>query len=74
MINQIALTPVFGLQLVAYGGFATYALVIFTALVGYFHYKGKSLIPFSWHSKLAFLTILSGSVHGLMGLSIMMGF
>ncbi len=74
MIQNIAFTQVFGLPIVAYGGMTTLLLVLFTAIVGFLNYRGITTIPFKWHPILALLTIIFSLVHGIMGLSIFLGF
>lgn len=74
MIQNIALTQILGLPLVAYGGMATLLLVLFTAIVGFLNYRGITTIPFKWHPVLALFTIIFSLIHGAMGLSIFLGF
>lgn len=74
MIQNIALTQILGLPLVAYGGMTTLLLVLFTAIVGFLNYRGITTIPFKWHPVLALLTIIFSLIHGVMGLSIFLGF
>lgn len=74
MINTLALTTVFGLPMVVYGGILTLLLLLTTATVAYLHSMGKSPIPFKWHPRLAILTIIVAIMHGIFGLSIFMGF
>jgi hypothetical protein len=74
MIHTIALTLLFGLPLVVYGGFTTLLLVLFTATIGYLNLKGNHFIPFKWHPVIALITIIVAIIHGLLGLSIFLGF
>jgi len=74
MISTIALTKLFGLPLVAYGGIFTLLLIIFTATVGFLNFKGISVIPFKWHPTLAIVTIIIAILHGILGLSIFLGY
>ena len=74
MIQNIAFTQILGLPVIAYGGMTTLLLVLFTSIVGFLNYRGITTIPFKWHPVLALLTIIFSLVHGIMGLSIFLGF
>lgn len=64
----------FGLPLIVYGGIITFTLLSFTATVGFLNYRGIRMIPFRWHPRLAVLTIIAALLHGLLGLSVFLGF
>jgi hypothetical protein len=74
MINNLALTLLFGKPLIMYGGIFTFLLIIFTATVGLLNFKGIHTIPFKWHPRLALTTIIIAIIHGLFGLSIFYNF
>ena len=74
MIQTIALIRFLGLPLVVYGGITTLLLVMFTATVGFLNFKGISVIPFKWHPLLALITITVAILHGVLGLSIFLGY
>lgn len=74
MIHTIALMTVFGLPLVVYGGLFALLLAVFTATVGFLNFRGIRTIPFKWHPRLALLTLIVAIFHGLLGLSIFLGF
>jgi hypothetical protein len=74
MIYKIALTTFLGLPLVFYGGVLTLILILLTARLGYRHFKGISKTPFKWHPTLAVITILVAIIHGVLGLSIFLGY
>jgi hypothetical protein len=74
MIHHIALTTLFGLPLVVYGGLTTLFLILSTAAVGYLNFRGNHFIPFKWHPVLALTTIVVAIIHGFLGLSIFLGF
>lgn len=74
MIYTIAITKVFGLPLVLYGGLITLLLVIFTATIGFLNFKRTSIIPFKWHPIFAIITVTVAIIHGILGLSFFFGF
>ena len=74
MVSNIALTLFLGKPLIMYGGISTLTLLLFTATVGALNYKGKTIIPFRWHPRLAILTITFALLHGILGLSIWFNF
>jgi hypothetical protein len=67
MISQIALTPIIGLPLLAWGGMITFILLIATAFAGY------RQMPINVHRTLAITTLLLVIIHGIAGLSIYLG-
>jgi hypothetical protein len=74
MIAQIAYHPFFGLPVVAYLGMLTLLLFIFTALVGYTSLKGKPILPFKWHPRLAATALIFALIHAIFALSARLGF
>lgn len=57
MLNQIILYPILGLPLVIYLGILTVIMVLITALIGTFIFKGHSNIPIKRHVLLARISI-----------------
>lgn len=74
MIQNIALTKMLGLPVVAYGGIFTLLLVIATATVGYLRLKGVTTVPFKVHPQLALATIILALIHAFFGLSLFLGY
>lgn len=74
MISQIALTPIFGLPAIMYGGLLTFLCILFTASIGLMNFKGITIIPFKWHPIMAITTITIAIIHGILGMSIIFGF
>ena len=70
IIRQIAYTYFLGLPVIAYLGILTYVLLLLTSLVMVLNKKRITRFPLKYHSRLAFLTIISASVHAVMALSI----
>jgi hypothetical protein len=69
MIQYIAYTLILGKPLIMYLGILTYISFIFTATVGYLNFKGKTVIPFKWHPRLATISIILATLHAILGLS-----
>lgn len=74
MLHTLALTLFLGKPLVMYGGIFTFLLLLFTALVGLLNFKGVTIVPLKWHSRLALLTIIVAVIHAIFGLSIWFNF
>ncbi|MFA6593977.1 MAG: hypothetical protein WCT16_01840 [Candidatus Buchananbacteria bacterium] len=76
MLSAIALMPIFGYPAVMYGGIITLILFLFVAIIGYRISKGKCKLPnpIKWHQTLAFLALVLAVIHGILGLSILLGF
>ncbi len=63
MISQIAYYSFLGKPVAAYFGMITFLFLISTAIVGYLNFKGKFIIPFKWHPRLAGATITFALIH-----------
>jgi len=74
MIARIAYTLILGKPLIFYIGIITFFSFCFTALFGYLNFKGKRIIPFQWHPRMAIISILLALIHGLFGLAIYLNF
>jgi hypothetical protein len=48
---------------------ATFSFLLFTALVGYTNFKGKPILSFKWHPRLAATTIALAIIHAIMAAS-----
>jgi hypothetical protein len=69
MLKEIALSQIFGLPLVVYGGIMTITLLIITALLGFLISKGK-FHNLKMHVWLARITIVFALGHATLALSI----
>ena len=76
MLASIALMPVLGLPAIAYGGFATLILFAFVAVIGHRIFKGTCKLknPIKVHQIVAILSFIFAVIHGVLGLSILLGF
>jgi fructose-specific phosphotransferase system IIC component len=75
MIHQIALSTVFGVPLVVYGGIFTLLSFAFTAYIGYTNHKHtEHHLPFAWHPIMVAVSFAIALIHMIFGLSIFMNF
>ncbi|MFA6228090.1 MAG: hypothetical protein WC668_02785 [Patescibacteria group bacterium] len=76
MLSTIALMPIFGYPAIMYGGIITFILFLLVAFMGYRINKGKCRLPnpIKWHQTIALLALILAVIHGILGLSIMVGF
>jgi len=74
MIYQIAFQVFWGLPLVAWGGIATLASMLVTALLGYLYHTGKANFRFHWHWTMALTTIALALAHGAAAILALLGF
>ncbi len=70
VIRNLALTDIFGLPAVAYGGLLALMLLLAAATVGYLTLKGKIKAPLSLHVWLARLAIIFAIIHAFFAASI----
>lgn len=71
MIARAAMYMVFGQPLLAYAGLAAFVLFAATALIGYFNYRGRRIIPFKWHPRIAAAALALAIIHVIMAFSLM---
>jgi cytochrome b561 len=76
MLSQIALMPILGYPAVMYGGLLTLLLIIVQTVIGHRIMTGKCKLPNprQWHKVLAWIILIFGLGHGLLGLSVIMAF
>jgi hypothetical protein len=63
MVYQFAYYPILGRPVAAYFGMAAFLFFIATAIVGYLNFKGKYIIPFRWHPRLAISAFIFAVIH-----------
>jgi len=68
MLENISYFLIFGKPLILYLGILTLTLLVSTATVGYLNFKGRTVIPFKWHPRLAALTLSVAAVHATLGI------
>ena len=66
MFSDIAYTSVFGIYLVELLGILTLVLMLFTASISILNRRKIRWIPFKWHSRSAYVTIVIALCHGLL--------
>jgi len=67
MLNNIIYYPIFGKPLIMYGGIITLLSFLATAFIPLANQKLKKKIPFKWHTRMAFVTIILVIVHAILG-------
>lgn len=68
MLQEISYYLIFGLPFILYLGIIVIIMLFFTGFLAFLRRKGKTKISVQWHYRLAYITILLGLVHGLLGL------
>ena len=68
MLNSITYYQIFGLPIIVYGGILTLLSLLFTATISILNKKGIHKIPFSWHPRMARITIILALLHGTLGI------
>lgn len=68
MLENISYFLIFGKPLIFYLGLLSLTLLVSTATVGYLNFKGRTIIPFKWHPRLAALTLTIVAIHGTLGI------
>lgn len=74
MIRSLAMQSFFGVPMVAFGGFATLALLLTTASISYLSLTRKVKISMKWHPRFAVATIIFAFIHAFFALSIYLGY
>lgn len=74
MIHNLAYSLILGKPVIMYMGILTYLSLLSTASIGLLNFKGYTTIPFKWHPRFAALTIILGTLHAIMGLSVYFNF
>ena len=70
MLKALALYLILGKPLVMYIGILTLLSFFFTASIAILNRRGIRKLPFRFHPKMARLSLLIGSVHALLALSL----
>jgi cytochrome b561 len=66
MLEDITYYNILGIPLVVYIGAISLVFLVLTALVPILTKKQIKFLPFSWHNKLAALTVIFALIHALM--------
>lgn len=72
MLLKIAYFNVLGLPLIGVGGIFSLAILLLTAAAPKLAWKGRRLIPFKWHVRLAYVTVAFALAHGGLALAILL--
>lgn len=68
MLQELSYYLIIGLPFILYLGVVVMLLLFFTTLIAFLRKKGKTKISVLWHYRLAYITIVLGSIHGLLSL------
>lgn len=66
MFSDIAYMSIFGIYLVQLLGILTLVLMLYTASISILNRRKIRWIPFKWHSRSAYVTIVVALCHGLL--------
>ncbi|OGM01056.1 hypothetical protein A2480_02785 [Candidatus Uhrbacteria bacterium RIFOXYC2_FULL_47_19] len=70
MLIDIAYFSIFGKPLIMYGGIVSLLFLLLTAVASKLTWKGKRLMSYQTHVRLAYLTVALVLLHGSLGLSL----
>ena len=74
MISEIGYTLILGKPIIFYLGILTYIFLLLTIILVLLTKKGIKNIPINYHRWAGYLTVIIATIHGLLGLSIYLGF
>ena len=69
-IQNAAYQPIFGFPVIGYLGILSYLLLISAAMVMVLTRRRIVKIPPKYHFRLAYLTIIAATIHGVMALAV----
>lgn len=72
--REIAYLPIRELPLIAYLGILTLLSFFFTASISIMNKRGINKIPFKWHPRVAIISLILGTIHGLLAVLASLGF
>ena len=67
MLQEITYYMIFGMPFIVYIGIITILLFLITATLALLKRKNKIKISIKWHYILAFISIIFGIIHGILG-------
>lgn len=70
MFQEITYYMFFGIPFIVYLGIITIIMFIATATLALLKRKGKIKYSIQWHYRLAYLSIILGVIHSILGISI----
>jgi DMSO/TMAO reductase YedYZ heme-binding membrane subunit len=70
LIKEIAIARLFGFSLFLWFGIMALIFLLATLIIGFLSFRGKSPAPFSWHQKLAIITIILALLHVILAISV----
>jgi hypothetical protein len=70
MFQEITYYMFFGIPFIVYLGIVTIFMFILTAILALLKRKGKLKYSIQWHYRLAYISIILGIIHSVLGISI----
>jgi len=70
MFQEITYYLIFGIPFIVYLGIITVLMFILTAVIALLKRKGKMKYSIKWHYLLAYISILLGIIHSILGISL----
>ncbi len=68
MLQEVSYFLIFGKPLILYLGFITICSFLVTASIPLLRKRGLIHVPFTWHVRMAGLSIALGLFHGILGM------
>lgn len=68
MLQEISYYLIAGIPFVVYLGVLSFLLFLITGMIVFLRKKGKTKIPVQWHFWFAYLALLVGGIHFLLGI------
>ncbi len=68
MFQEISYYLIGGIPFVVYLGIVVFFLFFITGMIAMLRRKGKTKISVQWHYRLAYLSIILGSIHLILGI------
>jgi hypothetical protein len=69
MFQEITFYLIGGIPFIVYLGILTFFLFFTTGMIAILRRKGKTKIPVQWHFRLAYLSLIIGGIHLILGAS-----
>ena len=70
MLQEITYYSIFNIPFIVYLGIITILMFIITAILAVLKRNGKLQYQIKWHYRLAYISIILGIIHGLLGILI----
>ncbi len=68
MLEDITYYLILGIPFIVYIGIITITFIFLTAIIAILKRRGKIKISIKWHYRLAYVSILLATIHGILGI------